>query len=264
MHVTSGPALERAGDLAVDPQPAGRGRRALHRRDPPPRPPGRRGAVPGDGGLPARHRARQGPGRPVDPPRRPPLHPRRRHHPHRAHHRAAPRPLRPRGPPRLLRAGRPGVDRRCGPPASSTSRSTRRAPPRSPVGRGARPASPTASCAESATSPRCGATGVVDDAAAHAGLAVFGVDERGLDKVDRAVLGALCERFGGGPVGLSTLAISVSRAHRDRRGRVRAVPHPRGAAHAHAPRPGRHAGRLGAPRAGPARLADTRSPGLFG
>ncbi|HXH58322.1 Holliday junction branch migration DNA helicase RuvB [Iamia sp.] len=53
-------------------------------------------------------------------------------------------------------------------------------------------------------------TGTVDLAAARAGLAVFGVDERGLDKVDRAVLGALCGRFGGGPVGLSTLAISVS------------------------------------------------------
>ena len=39
--------------------------------------------------------------------------------------------------------------------------------------------------------------------------ALFGVDERGLDKVDRAILGALCEQFGGGPVGLSTLAISV-------------------------------------------------------
>ena len=40
--------------------------------------------------------------------------------------------------------------------------------------------------------------------------ALFGVDERGLDKVDRAILSALCERFGGGPVGLSTLAIGVS------------------------------------------------------
>jgi Holliday junction DNA helicase RuvB len=51
--------------------------------------------------------------------------------------------------------------------------------------------------------------GVVDGATAHEGLAVFGVDERGLDKVDRAVLSALCERFGGGPVGLKTLAIAV-------------------------------------------------------
>ena len=53
-------------------------------------------------------------------------------------------------------------------------------------------------------------TGIVDAASAEAGLKVFGVDTRGLDKVDRALLTALCERFGGGPVGLSTLAISVS------------------------------------------------------
>ncbi|MBX3313527.1 MAG: Holliday junction branch migration DNA helicase RuvB [Actinobacteria bacterium] len=53
-------------------------------------------------------------------------------------------------------------------------------------------------------------SGKVDEAAARAGLAVFGVDERGLDKVDRALLEALCHRFGGGPVGLSTLAIAVS------------------------------------------------------
>ena len=52
--------------------------------------------------------------------------------------------------------------------------------------------------------------GVVDAAAAREGLRVFGVDQRGLDKVDRALLVALCERFGGGPVGLSTLAISVA------------------------------------------------------
>ena len=53
-------------------------------------------------------------------------------------------------------------------------------------------------------------TGVVDADAARAGLAAFGVDDLGLDKVDRALLAALCRRFGGGPVGLSTLAISVS------------------------------------------------------
>ena len=53
-------------------------------------------------------------------------------------------------------------------------------------------------------------TGAVDGAAAREGLRVFGVDERGLDKVDRALLSALCERFGGGPVGLSTLAIAVA------------------------------------------------------
>jgi Holliday junction DNA helicase RuvB len=51
--------------------------------------------------------------------------------------------------------------------------------------------------------------GTIDATTARDGLAVFGVDGRGLDKVDRAVLGALCQQFGGGPVGLSTLAISV-------------------------------------------------------
>ena len=52
--------------------------------------------------------------------------------------------------------------------------------------------------------------GVVDGPTAHDGLTVFGVDELGLDKVDRAVLNALCQRFGGGPVGLKTLSIAVS------------------------------------------------------
>jgi holliday junction DNA helicase RuvB len=54
------------------------------------------------------------------------------------------------------------------------------------------------------------ADGFIDRRTARDGLALFGVDERGLDKVDRAILGALCQQFGGGPVGLSTLAISVS------------------------------------------------------
>jgi Holliday junction DNA helicase RuvB len=50
---------------------------------------------------------------------------------------------------------------------------------------------------------------VVDETAAHAALALFDVDDRGLDRLDRAVLEALCRRFGGGPVGLSTLAVAV-------------------------------------------------------
>ena len=54
------------------------------------------------------------------------------------------------------------------------------------------------------------ADGVIDAEVASAGLAVFGVDALGLDKVDRSILSAICERFGGGPVGLSTLAISVA------------------------------------------------------
>ncbi len=51
--------------------------------------------------------------------------------------------------------------------------------------------------------------GTIDAHVASEGLALFGVDRLGLDKVDRAILRTICERFGGGPVGLSTLAISV-------------------------------------------------------
>jgi len=52
--------------------------------------------------------------------------------------------------------------------------------------------------------------GTVNHKTAQSALAVFGVDEKGLDKVDRAILTAICAQFSGGPVGLSTLAISVS------------------------------------------------------
>ncbi|HET9657963.1 MAG TPA: Holliday junction branch migration DNA helicase RuvB [Kineosporiaceae bacterium] len=51
--------------------------------------------------------------------------------------------------------------------------------------------------------------GVLDRAAADAALRVYAVDARGLDRLDGAVLQALCTRFGGGPVGLSTLAVAV-------------------------------------------------------
>ncbi|MDQ1488535.1 MAG: holliday junction helicase RuvB [Actinomycetota bacterium] len=53
------------------------------------------------------------------------------------------------------------------------------------------------------------ADGVVTGAVARDALRVFEVDERGLDKVDRAILAALCRTFGGAAVGLSTLAVSV-------------------------------------------------------
>ena len=50
------------------------------------------------------------------------------------------------------------------------------------------------------------AEGSITSAAAATGLELFGVDELGLDKVDRAILDALCRRFDGRPVGLTTLA----------------------------------------------------------
>jgi len=51
--------------------------------------------------------------------------------------------------------------------------------------------------------------GTISVTTAQDGLKLFGVDGRGLDKVDRAILTAICKQFHGGPVGLSTLAISI-------------------------------------------------------
>ncbi|MGC0142503.1 MULTISPECIES: Holliday junction branch migration DNA helicase RuvB [unclassified Pseudactinotalea] len=52
-------------------------------------------------------------------------------------------------------------------------------------------------------------TGAADLQAAKRALEVFEVDARGLDRLDRAVLTALCRRFGGGPTGLATLAVAI-------------------------------------------------------
>jgi Holliday junction DNA helicase RuvB len=51
--------------------------------------------------------------------------------------------------------------------------------------------------------------GVVTEEAARQALALYEVDEIGLDRIDRAVLEVLVRRFNGGPVGLSTLAVAI-------------------------------------------------------
>lgn len=51
--------------------------------------------------------------------------------------------------------------------------------------------------------------GTLDLHAAQSALQVYQVDAIGLDRLDRSVLKALCTRFGGGPVGLTTLAATV-------------------------------------------------------
>ncbi len=61
------------------------------------------------------------------------------------------------------------------------------------------------------------AEGAIDREIAAAALKVYEVDARGLDRLDRAVLGALLKLFGGGPVGLSTLAVAVGRNARPSR-----------------------------------------------
>jgi Holliday junction DNA helicase RuvB len=51
--------------------------------------------------------------------------------------------------------------------------------------------------------------GVVTTGAAEAALELLEVDELGLDRLDREILDAVCRKFEGGPVGLSTLAVAV-------------------------------------------------------
>src|SRR5436189_4156800 len=52
--------------------------------------------------------------------------------------------------------------------------------------------------------------GEIDSAIAAAALDLLEVDEEGLDRLDREILRAICQKFDGGPVGLSTLAVVVS------------------------------------------------------
>ena len=51
--------------------------------------------------------------------------------------------------------------------------------------------------------------GAVTAAGAREALELLEVDERGLDRLDRRILETICEKFAGGPVGLSTLAVAV-------------------------------------------------------
>ncbi|TKV60340.1 Holliday junction branch migration DNA helicase RuvB [Nakamurella flava] len=53
------------------------------------------------------------------------------------------------------------------------------------------------------------ADGSITREVARAALAVYEVDELGLDRLDRSVLGVLCRTFGGGPVGITSLAVAV-------------------------------------------------------
>jgi holliday junction DNA helicase RuvB len=51
--------------------------------------------------------------------------------------------------------------------------------------------------------------GTIDAAVAREALTLLEVDEAGLDRLDREILHAICAKFGGGPVGLGTLAVAV-------------------------------------------------------
>ncbi len=97
--------------------------------------------------------------------------------------------------------------------ACSTSRSTPLAPRRSP----AAPRHPRIAnrlLRRVRDYAQVKADGRITQEIAAAALAVYEVDARGLDRLDRGVLEALLKLFGGGPVGLSTLAVAVGRSVR--------------------------------------------------
>src|SRR5262249_14254190 len=53
-------------------------------------------------------------------------------------------------------------------------------------------------------------SGTITLDAAHAGLELLEVDEQGFDEVDRKLLRTIIDKFGGGPVGLNTIAAAIS------------------------------------------------------
>ena len=91
------------------------------------------------------------------------------------------------------------------------------------------------------------ADGRVTREVAQAALALYDVDVLGLDRLDRAVLEALVVRFGGGPVGRVHAGGGRRRGAEHRRGGLRALPRPGRAAGPHPARAGRDRGRLAAP-----------------
>lgn len=56
--------------------------------------------------------------------------------------------------------------------------------------------------------------GRIDIKTAREALEMYGIDEMGLDEMDRAILRTIIEKFNGGPVGLSTIATAVSEDER--------------------------------------------------
>ena len=100
------------------------------------------------------------------------------------------------------------------------------------------------------------ADGVVTQAVAREALAVYDVDDLGLDRLDRGVLDSLVRRFGGGPVGVGTLAVAVGEEVET----VEEVAEPflvrAGIAGPNSARAGRNAGRLDP--SGPARPSPRR------
>ena len=195
----------------------------------------------------------EGSGGVLDPPDAAPFHTRRGDDPHRDDHRSAAGPLRPGDPARLLRRRGPGGDRAPG-RRDPRRRHRPRRRGRSPAAAGGRRASPIVSSGGCATSPRSEQRGASMSASPVTAWRCSASTSSVWTRSTVPCSAAIRRQFGGGPVGLSTLAISVGEQAETHRGRVRAVPHP---AWPHRPHPAGDAYRRGTTSA-PARRQPLR------
>ena len=83
------------------------------------------------------------------------------------------------------------------------------APRKSPAAAGARRASPIACCAAFAITRRSAPKATSIWRAATSALDLLEVDRFGLDEIDQKIMLTLLEKYGGGPVGVNTIAASI-------------------------------------------------------
>ena len=110
-----------------------------------------------------------------------------------------------------------------------------------------------ACCAACATSRRSTRRRSSRAQIALGALELLEIDAAGFDKMDRAILGAIIDKFDGGPVGVESLAAAVGEESRHDRGSLRALPVAGGIPGAHLARPRRHPARVYASRPHPPR-----------
>ena len=84
------------------------------------------------------------------------------------------------------------------------------------------------------------ADGTITTEVAHAALSLLEVDEHGFDEVDRKLLRTIIDKFGGGPVGVNSIAAADPRREGRHRRHLRAVPDPGRLPRSHAARPRGH------------------------
>ena len=185
-------------------------------------------------------RIAEGPARPDDPHGARALHPDRRDHPLRPAHPADARPLRPGRAAGLLSARRPAADRRADRPRFCRCRSTTEGADE--IARRSRGTPRVANrlLRRVRDYAQVRADGRITAAVAGAALARLNVDEFGLDDMDARILTTIIEKFGGGPVGLGTVAVAVGEDAGTLEDVYEPYPDPAGLPRAHAEGPVRH------------------------